>query len=320
MNLPLVSILIPAYNAEPYIAETLESAIAQTWGNIEIIVVDDGSKDDTLAIAKRYETKGVKVIAQSNQGASAARNMALQEAQGDFIQYLDADDLLAPDKIELQLYLLEKDPTSPYIAASEWARFFRDISEAFFTPSNLWTDKKPIDWLVNAGIGNLMMHPAAWLVPRHISDKAGVWNEQISLNDDGEYFGRIVLASQEVKFCHGAKSYYRSGLSGSLSGSKSRKAWESAFLAAQLWTERLLALENSDRTRYACACYWQYFVLMAYPQASDLVTKAEKNIKVLGGCDLKPEGGRMFKYLREALGWKIAIRLQKLYYKHWYGK
>jgi glycosyltransferase involved in cell wall biosynthesis len=83
MNSSLVSILIPAYNAAPYIAETLDSALAQTWYNIEIIVVDDGSRDDTLAIAKTYESKRVKVISQKNKGASTARNRALKAAQGD---------------------------------------------------------------------------------------------------------------------------------------------------------------------------------------------------------------------------------------------
>ncbi len=94
---PLVSILIPCYNAEAWLAQTLESALAQTWSPTEIIVVDDGSKDRSLEIAKAFEPRGVKVISQHNQGASAARNRAFQESQGDFIQYLDADDLLAPD-------------------------------------------------------------------------------------------------------------------------------------------------------------------------------------------------------------------------------
>lgn len=102
---PLVSILIPCYNAEKWLAETLESALAQTWDNIEIIVVDDGSTDKSLAVAKQFEPDGVKVISQANKGASAARNRAFQESQGDFIQYLDADDLLVPDKIELQVKL-----------------------------------------------------------------------------------------------------------------------------------------------------------------------------------------------------------------------
>ncbi|MEO1560685.1 MAG: glycosyltransferase family 2 protein, partial [Cyanobacteria bacterium J06632_19] len=86
----LVSILIPAYNSEEWISETIDSAIAQTWSNIEIIIVDDGSKDNTLAVAKKYASTKIKVISQPNKGASAARNRALQEAQGDFIQYLDA--------------------------------------------------------------------------------------------------------------------------------------------------------------------------------------------------------------------------------------
>jgi glycosyltransferase involved in cell wall biosynthesis len=317
---PLVSILVPAYNAAPYIAETLDSALAQTWQNIEIVVVDDGSRDDTLAIAKTYESKRVKVISQENKGASTARNRALKAAQGDFIQYLDADDLLAPDKIERQLKLSEFDRNSDYVASGEWARFFQNPSEAVFTPQTLWTDMSPIDWLIAAWEKNLMMHPAAWLVPRNISDCAGMWNENVSLNDDGEYFCRVILASQGVKFCTGAKSYYRSGISGSLSGSKSRKAWESAFLSAELCTNNLLAVENSDRTRYACACYWQCFVFMAYPQAKDLIQNAEKNVRSLGGCDLKPEGGIMFKVMREVLGWKIAMQLQKFYYRYRYKK
>ena len=320
MNSSLVSILIPAYNAAPYIAETLDSALAQTWYNIEIIVVDDGSRDDTLAIAKTYESKRVKVISQKNKGASTARNRALKAAQGDFIQYLDADDLLAPDKIERQLKLSEFDRNSDYVASAEWARFFQNPSEAVFTPQTLWTDMSPIDWLIAAWEKNLMMHPAAWLVPRNISDSAGMWNENVSLNDDGEYFCRVILASQGVKFCTDAKSYYRSGISGSLSGSKSRKAWESAFLSAELCTNNLLSVENSDRTRYACACYWQCFVFMAYPQAQDLIQNAEKNVRSLGGCDLKPEGGIMFKVMREVLGWKIAMQLQNLYYRYRYNR
>ncbi len=317
---PLVSILIPIYNAENYLRETVNSALKQTWQNIEIILVDDGSTDHSLAIAKTYESKEVKVISQQNQGASAARNRALKEAQGDFIQYLDADDLIESDKIERQLKLLKFDRESNYVASGEWARFFQKPSEAAFIPQDLWSDMSPVDWLVTAWQNNLMMHPAAWLVPRNIADLAGMWNEDISLNDDGEYFCRVILASQEVKFCRDAKSYYRSGISGSLSGSKSSKAWQSAYLSVDLCTNGLLTKENSDRIRYACACYWQSFVFMAYPQAPDLITKAEQHILSLGGCNLKPEGGAMFRATREILGWKLAMRLQKLYYRYYYGK
>ena len=105
---PLVSILIPAYNSERWIAETIKSALDQTWPNKEIIIVDDGSSDQTLANARRFASQTVSVISQENQGASAARNKALQVCQGDYIQWLDADDLLSPDKIQRQMEAAEK--------------------------------------------------------------------------------------------------------------------------------------------------------------------------------------------------------------------
>src|SRR5277367_2921044 len=97
---PLVSIVIPAYNAEKWIADTLRSAIAQTWPYKEIIVVDDGSTDRTVEVARRFASKQVVVVSKENHGAAAARNDALRLSQGDYIQWLDADDILAPDKIE----------------------------------------------------------------------------------------------------------------------------------------------------------------------------------------------------------------------------
>ena len=113
----LVSILITAYNAEPWIAETMDSATGQTWPSVEIIVVDDGSTDATLEIARRYASDTVTVVHQANAGACAARNRALAEARGDFIQYLDADDLLAPDKIELQMNRLAQEPEGHWLPA-----------------------------------------------------------------------------------------------------------------------------------------------------------------------------------------------------------
>ena len=99
MSDPLVSILVPAYNAARWIEETLRSAIDQTWSRKEIIIVDDGSSDNTASVVRPHECSFVKLVAQENQGAARARNRALSLAQGDYIQWLDADDLLAPDKV-----------------------------------------------------------------------------------------------------------------------------------------------------------------------------------------------------------------------------
>ena len=99
----LVSILIPCYNAEKWLKYTIASVLGQTWPNKEIIIVDDGSTDCSLQIAKQYESNIVKVISQKNKGGSAARNKAFEYAQGSYIQWLDSDDILAPDKIEYQM-------------------------------------------------------------------------------------------------------------------------------------------------------------------------------------------------------------------------
>ena len=104
---PLVSIIIPCYNAESYVADAIGSALAQTYQRVEVIAVDDGSTDGTaevlrsLGSAIRWETR-------PNRGGCAARNRGLQLARGDLIQFLDADDLLHPNKLELQVAELER--------------------------------------------------------------------------------------------------------------------------------------------------------------------------------------------------------------------
>jgi glycosyltransferase involved in cell wall biosynthesis len=308
---PLVSVLIPCFNAEKWLTQTIESVLNQTWTNIEIIIVDDGSSDNSFTIAKSFESDKIKVISQVNNGASAARNRAFQESQGDFIQYLDADDLLAPDKIERQVKLLSNE-NSEYVACGEWGRFYTSPDRANFIPEAVWRDMPGIDWLVCSWEGGGMMHPAAWLVPRTIAVIAGSWNEDLSLNDDGEYFCRVILASKGVKFCSGAKSYYRSGNSSSLSAAKSVSAMKSAFLSFELATSKLLAKENSKKTRHACASVFQRFIYDVYPSMPEFISKAEEYVNLLGGSDLQLTAGHRFRAISKLLGWKTTKRIQRL--------
>ena len=111
MDSPLVSIIIPVYNSEKYLAETITSAISQTWNNKEIIIIDDGSTDNSLTIAESFANEHIKIFSQPNKGASAARNKGLHEAKGDYIQFLDGDDLLMPNKIEVQLAQIAGKPS-----------------------------------------------------------------------------------------------------------------------------------------------------------------------------------------------------------------
>src|SRR5271156_3407536 len=148
MKMPLVSILVPAYNSEEWIAETILLALAQTWPRKEIIVVDDGSKDQTAATARRFASNEVTVVSTDNQGSAAARNHALHLSQGDYIQWLDADDLLSPGKIESQLAALREVENKRILLSSSWAFFNYRTQRARFIETSLWHDLSPAEWLL----------------------------------------------------------------------------------------------------------------------------------------------------------------------------
>ena len=313
MSTPLVSIIIPCFNAGRWLAETLESALAQTWPATEIIVVNDGSRDDSGAIARQFAARGVRVVDQPNAGASAARNRGLREARGEFVQYLDADDLLSADKIAAQVGLLQSRP--PGLAATcAWGRFQSDARQASFLDEAVCRDFTPADFLVLAGDTGAMMHPSAWLVPRAVADRAGPWNETLSLNDDGEYFCRVVLASAGLAYSPAGRSYYRSGLPGSLSQRRDDRARRSQFHSIELIGQALLAAEDSARTRRATASSYQRFVHDFFPAPADLMRLAENRISALGGSShsMPPMGPRTAALARR-IGWKNTWRL-----RHWF--
>lgn len=309
--MPLVSILIPCFNAAPWLRETLASALSQSWPQKEIILVDDGSTDNSLSIAREYELKGIRVLSQYNQGASVARNTALLSCKGEYIQYLDADDLLATDKISRQMRLAQQ--VGPdYALCSTWSRFKKDITDADFPPQLLCKDATPVDWMVTKLEHNAMMHPAAWLISRALIEKAGPWDIARSPDDDGEYFTRVVLSSRGVRFCPEAVSYYRSGLPHSLSRSKTDAAWSAVFTSLEQTTNRLCAAEDSPLTRHACATAFQRFIYDAYPRAKVCRSRATAQVVRLGGSDLRPEHGPRFRFLSTFFGWRLTKRLRLL--------
>lgn len=304
-----VSILIPAYNAESWIQETIASALSQTWPNSEIIVVDDGSTDNTFQVANRFRSKYVKVIRQENMGASAARNKAFSLAQGNYIQWLDADDLLAPDKISQQLKYHNGDEDSLLLLSSAFGYFYYRRYRAKFVPTKLWQDLKPIEWLIIRFTDKVWIHPGAWLVSRRLTERSGPWDERLSLNDDGEYFCRVVAASDEIKFVPESKSFYRQVNVNSLSNTFTHKSRESLFLSLELCYRCLLALENSEKTRTAAFQHLQICLINFYPEESELLIKIFELARELGGDLTVPKLQFKYTVIKELLGWKVAKNL-----------
>ncbi|MFM6395643.1 glycosyltransferase family 2 protein [Planktothrix sp.] len=108
--MPLISVVIPTYNAEKTIEETIHSVLNQTVSDLELIVVNDGSTDSTLEIISKFTDPRLKVFSYPHSGANSARNRGLEQASGEYISFIDADDLWTPDKLELQLKVLQENP------------------------------------------------------------------------------------------------------------------------------------------------------------------------------------------------------------------
>jgi glycosyltransferase involved in cell wall biosynthesis len=311
---PLVSILIPAYNAERWIADTIRSALTQTWPNKEIIIVDGGSTDQTLWVARQFASKEVTVVTQANQGAAAARNKAFSLSRGEYIQWLDADDLLAPDKISRQMEALRDGLNRRTLLSSEWGHFIHRPRRAEFIPSPLWGDLCPVEWLLRKMGHNLHMQPASWLVSRELTEVAGSWDTRLSLDDDGEYFCRVLLASEGVRFIPGARSYYRrSGFQSLSNVDASNKKLDSLFLSMRLHIGYLRSLEDSERVRAACVKYLQDWLPCFYLERIDLLKEAEQMAAALGGRLELPRFSWKYAWIKTLFGWRVAKQVQRRY-------
>jgi glycosyltransferase involved in cell wall biosynthesis len=309
---PLVSILIPAYNAGPWIDDTIRSALAQTWPHKEIIVVDDGSKDATLARARAFESQGVTVFSQPNQGAATARNQALALSKGDYLQWLDADDLLAPNKISRQLDALGGEPQPRTLLSAAWGTFYYRTSKARFSPTPLWHDLSPLEFTrLKLSEGECFMQTATWLVSRVLTEAAGPWDTSLSYDDDGEYFGRVIKASAGIKFIPESRVYYRVTDAARLSfvGTSPRKL-QSAFRAMELQIGYLRAMVDNAETRKACVRYLQRYLFHFYRERPEIVARMDAMAAELGGRLEPPSTRWKYSWIEKLFGWKAAIRAQ----------
>lgn len=310
---PLVSVLIPCHNAARHVGAALDSILAQTWRNLEIIVVNDGSTDGSATVLEAYLKRGVKVLHQKNQGQCAAANRALHEASGDYIKFFDADDLLNPGFIERQMTRLQG--RTDAVASAEWGRFYGDDINSFqLNPQSVWRDMDAADWLVEAWQdARPMMQCALWLIPRQILERSGGWDEQLSLINDFEFFARVLCNSTQVLFTPGATLYYRSGIKGSLSGQKSPNAVASAYASLRSGTDHLLARRNDAAAKRSCANLLQDFNFTYYPAYQMMRTAMSAKVRELGGSNLRMKAGGKMGWMSRIVGWRFARLLQRMY-------
>ncbi|WP_042342282.1 glycosyltransferase [Calothrix sp. PCC 7507] len=251
---PLVSIVIPCYNAEYFLNETLESVFSQTWQNFEVIVIDDGSSDSTASVIRSFGSR-IKAEFCSNHGVSAARNRGTELARGEFIQYLDADDLLTPDALEKRVKALVN--SNADVAYSDWQKLEEGEEKNFYLGKIIARRIEDVhDDLQIALFTDFWAPPAALLYHRRTVEAIGFWNESLPIIQDARFLLDAALVG--AKFIHvpGVQANYRVhktaiSLSCCNSASFVQDCFQNACQVEKIWkangginSKQLVALEN----------------------------------------------------------------------------
>lgn len=306
---PRVSIVIPCFNKRTYVAAAIESALSQ--GPLaEVIVIDDGSTDGSLDEVRRFDGQ-IHWETGPNRGGSAARNRGLALATGNYIQFLDADDLLPNGKLAAQLALLEAAGSSA-MAFCSW-RFFDDNGVIDSPdPRRYWRDfDSGFDLLLEMWTYGGFFPPHSWLTPRALIDAAGPWDESLTGDDDGEFFGRLLIQAKQIYFTPCTQVLYRDPPDGSVSRNTSSASAQSFWAAFEQIAQRILS-QRSDRKAKRAVLSRLRKTAYAWRHLPEIVGRATAIEYQLGVIDLSPSLPMGVRWLIALLGVKRGLEARRL--------
>lgn len=318
----LVSVIIPLYNAELHVAQCIQSVLDQSYTDIEIIVVNDGSTDGSLQVVNQFTAQNMSVLNQQNAGAAAARNTGLRHAKGKYIQFLDADDFMSANKIAEQVRVLDGLDTKlcgcPCVHFKDgddhrnidihidW--FINGVDDTPYFLTAQYGGK-----LIGDGTGGMTaLH--SWLLPKALINKAGPWNENLTLDDDGEFMCRVILAAHGILYTSNAVVYYRKyNTSNNVSSLTSKEAHLSLFTSLNLRKKYLLDRRNDELSRRALSRIFHEVAISFYPECPGLTNQAEKTAIELDP-NVKPDPYKEYptKLISDLFGWRFMRRLTRL--------
>lgn len=251
---PLVSIITPCFNCGEFIEEAIQSVLNQTYDNFELIIVNDGSTDNSEATISQFEDRRIRYLRQSNKGQGAASNLGITKAKGDYIKFFDADDLMNQRHIEKMVACLAGNGANNAVAFCQWTPLKNgEQSNAKCAAVSNQKDILPIEWLKTELKQYCDMVPGwRWLIPNSLLKKAGAWDERLTLNNDFEFSLRLLRQSAKMIFAKDAKIYYRWASAGGLSQRQSEQSFSDAILATDLGCSYLLDMERSDEIVNIC--------------------------------------------------------------------
>lgn len=218
---PTVSVIIPSYNCESYIAETIDSVLNQTFRDLELIVVDDGSTDRTCEIVNSFRGP-VRLVTQTNARVCAARNRGIDEAKGEFICLMDHDDYWFPDKLSSQIKLMHDHPEAGVVYTA-FTRWHSDASGKFPDPASLSTisDSDYIDpeysgWIYHQFLLDCWMLTSTSMIRKEVFDKCGTFDVNLPYSEDWELWLRISREYPFIKLSRATTLYRQHHAQGNL--------------------------------------------------------------------------------------------------------
>ena len=245
-----ISVIIPTYNRAHIIKDALNSVLMQTYSNWECIVIDDGSTDHTERIINELVSidnriKYIRRPSSRNKGAATCRNIGLENVTGDYIQFLDSDDFIATNKFEVQIKLLKNENlTTIGTCGYGIMRPIWEKPRIFYGYSTFRTFKNPLNLFKIFAINFSYLPLHVYLIPSLIIDKAGKWNENLTVNDDGEYFSRVILNCSKIKFCNNTFAVYRTGAGNRMT----KQIMEDAGIQSYVQSWNLIEKNISEKT------------------------------------------------------------------------
>lgn len=244
-----ISVIITAYNSKEYVTAAIESAIQQTYENIEILVIDDGSTDNTETIINRFMPK-VRYVKQENGGPSSARNLGIEKSSGEFLAFLDADDVWMPEKLHEQAAVLRKYESIGMVTCGRIHMDQRGVLVDSFVPSvNGLSSNSLIEALA---IGNTIGGASAALIKRSVFDACGIFDRNLRVSEDTDMWIRIA-GKYDIKCVEKPLFYYRV-----VANSQSANAKKNIDNQCQL-TNRLLKQGIINRAIWRKALSYKYF-------------------------------------------------------------
>lgn len=185
---PLISVVIPLYNKESTIRKTIETVLSQTYKKFEVIIVNDGSKDDSVRVVSTYSDKRIRLVSQDNAGVSAARNRGVREARGEYIAFLDADDHIAPNHLEEMVSLIQEYGKNASIFSTNFYRQFPD-GERFINRSE--TYRGIIHNYFKAIQKGALINSSCVCISKDAFISVGGFREQFSVGEDIDLWNRL---------------------------------------------------------------------------------------------------------------------------------